>query len=185
MIDSTAGDLQVNQIRGLGRFLRALDSPASWDDQIHTCSGDPRRRVSPLVPPRAANFADFLEPGIRDLVLALIRSWNCTTFTSCEGHPPAESAAASLATVGFLPLTDEELTRLVTRCNRLATAVDLAADHPVALRARQSAVSTDSGDIPVAELWFVPAHNDVPLADYFAALPAAICAAVTDVEGVR
>ena len=158
----------VNRIYGLGTFLESLESGEHFDGPTSNHRLDPRERVCALVPPKAANFRDFLEPGIGPLVVEIIDSWQCTTYTSCEGHPGPVPAPA---TVGILPLDDRQLTDLSRCADRVQRAVAEKVIAAVAFRAGRTIAEPAVGPVPVVELNFHPS-GDWP--SYFAELPGAI-----------
>lgn len=131
------------------------------------------------MPPSASNFADFLEPRIRPLVLAMVDSWACTTFSSCEGHPARGHIPNSAATVGILPLDDHELAQTTVLAERFRgdavhafTAVGIDA---VTCEVDLATVESAAGSFPTVELWFVPdVHSALRWTRYFQQLDQAI-----------
>ncbi|MFD3458318.1 hypothetical protein ACFWVM_01280 [Nocardia fluminea] len=172
-------NIRINRIRGLGHFLRNLHADTRWPEDDSARPDDPRLRGSSLVPPSASNFADFLEPRIRPLVLAVVGSWACTTFSSCEGHPARGHIPASAATVGILPLDCHELARttvLVERFRRNTVNAFIAAGiDTVICEVDFATVESAAGSFPTVEVWFVPdAHSAPRWARYFEQLDQAI-----------
>lgn len=180
--------VRINSVVGLGNFLRGLHTREPWPDEFSPPSGDPRSRISAMVPPTAPNFPDFLELGIRRLVLALVAGWSCTTFTSCAGHPAASGMPAAAATVGILPLDDAEYRRISLRTSRfredVASRFASAVITTVRCDVEFSTAATSFGDLPVIELWFRPVSADVDRPDpaawqrYFTQLDPAVALAV-------
>ena len=65
---------------------------------------------SHIFTPCDAEFEASIEPGVRPIVLAIIRS-GLVTYTSCEGHRYACALPVSECHVGVLPRTRTELRR--------------------------------------------------------------------------
>lgn len=148
---------RVNRAVGFGRFLRSIGETTPWPpDPVD--ESDQRRRTSSMVPPSASNFEDFLEPGIRALVVALVQGWNCTTFSSCQGHLDQIAGVASQATVGIVAADEEELKRLVRLGNELAESISAIGTvmESCQLVAQVNPLETAVGEVPVVELWFIP-----------------------------
>jgi uncharacterized protein len=62
--------------------------------------------------PREELFEASIEPGVRPIVLALVRTGGFVTYTSCEGHR-YDDGSTSECHVGVLPRSREELRRLL------------------------------------------------------------------------
>lgn len=168
---------QVNRATGLGRFLRALHDDAPWPTGAPDAR-DPRQRISSLVPPSAFNFAEFLEPGIRDLVLAVTRDGGLLTYSSCEGHHDPENGVASPASVGFLATDDDEYLRLHAALQRLAESVNagLTTGSACSAAVNEARIESEVGEVPVLDLWFLPRAD---WSSYFRSLPTAISVATS------
>lgn len=160
-----AGNIRINRVSGLGDFLRRLDSEEPYPDikfDAAQSGPDPSSRVSALIPPRAANFVEYLEPGVRSFVRALSGAWDCTTYTSCEGHPPVAGFPAAMRTVGILPLSDDEFRRWTRYGRRLvaeyADSVDPDVGGHVALTLEETRIESAVGLHPAVDITFRPAR---------------------------
>ncbi len=79
---------------------RASNGAISWRASANSLT-------APTLPQWYDGFAQFLEPGIRDLCIFFIRQCGWITYTSCEGHEGI-GAPASLRHVGILPRHSQE-----------------------------------------------------------------------------
>lgn len=87
----------INEASNLLGFLEAWSDPDHERNHIDvedllTPDGritelhDPAPGRGPLVTRHHPRFKALLEPGVRDLVLRLVTTWNLVTYSSCEGH---------------------------------------------------------------------------------------------------
>jgi 2-oxoglutarate-Fe(II)-dependent oxygenase superfamily protein len=151
---------------------------ATWGRFV--ASGTSRRRVR-----KSANSAvgrilscshpEFrlaLEPGVRDVVVALIGSLNCVTYSSCEGHRATPKAPAQWFHVGILARSPKEHTKLLRELHDLADEVNhrIGPDAP-AFRIESRRLNSESNSWPCLDLVIVP--NGLPEATYFSRLPKA------------
>jgi hypothetical protein len=111
----------TNRIDGFAGFVDSWQNPAHPQNltrvRLRTTAygnlnvsgklGDYRGYILSRWHPR---FVDFLEPGIKDLVLVLVEQFHWVTYSSCEGHyygqlghPPVERM------VGICPRSPTEL----------------------------------------------------------------------------
>ncbi|MET7424295.1 hypothetical protein [Dactylosporangium sp. NPDC005555] len=155
---------------GLGAFLRGVDGrvadPAGPGDQ-----GDPATRRGALVPPGAPGFAACLEPGVRDLVLAVLDAWDCLTYSSCEGHPGGGGRSPAPCEIGILPRDDEERHSIERRARRLAASF---ASASVELLYETTPLTSPVGSHPAVQLVFWPKDG---WDSYFARLSGAVAEA--------
>jgi hypothetical protein len=112
----------------------------AWSDQHHRANASPGRFVSgPLghintegaadAPAHSFSrhnprFVESLEPGVRNLVVALINRFDCVTYSSCEGHcDEGWTSLTSLRSVVFLSPSHEDEEELRRGLTELAEAV--------------------------------------------------------------
>ena len=108
------------------------------------------------------SFFDCLEPGVRELVEGLIESWNCITYSSCEGHcstkhQPLRTRCVRLLTTSFISHKG-----IVARAQNLCSEVNNAsADARVVLVSSQASISLAEGfEAPGVDLNFVPTTTE-------------------------
>lgn len=88
----------MNKFNNLRHFLRNWDAPVTEpvvDTEVKTSlfgniniAGDAANgSASYTLTRNDPRFYSFIEPGIRSLVEALIQTFDCITYSSCEGHP--------------------------------------------------------------------------------------------------
>lgn len=75
---------------------------------------------SPTFPKYHRYFKKSLEPGVRELAIALIQKFDCITYSSCQGHFSTPDAAMRPRYVAILPRNEEEYQRLFNILNHLA-----------------------------------------------------------------
>jgi len=110
------------------------------------------------------SFESSIEPGVRDLVLALVREWDCVTYTSCEGHPTQRSVPMRLRHVGLVARSPSEYRKL-ERSLRLLVALTngSGASDSVRLRLLHRVISTDDAvQAPGLDLLFDSSKDSPP-----------------------
>lgn len=123
----------LNDVRGLLGFLRRWDDRTEAGQQLpqqlkRSGVGNINLRGSAdcyhsyLLTRWHPSFELVIEPGVRDLVIALVRHWDCVTYTSCEGHPAQGSVPMRPRHVGLVARSSSEYARLD---RLLRTLVDL------------------------------------------------------------
>ncbi|MGL5192871.1 MAG: hypothetical protein ACRC8Y_04650 [Chroococcales cyanobacterium] len=117
---------------GLKQFI------ASWDDRFieenpaETFRESPLGNIntdgtaacadSPILSKYHRKFKKSIEPGIRDLTIALILKLNCITYSSCQGHYSTSKSQMRPRYVGILP---RDLAEYHSWFEHLKTVADL------------------------------------------------------------
>lgn len=122
---------QVNAVQGMGAFLRSwlggehslLDAtiePTRAETGNINIAGTAWASESLLLSPTDARFQDFIEPGVRALVGAVIgRGW--ISYTSCEGHAYPDGAADERH-VGIVPRNNREAAEILKLWSHIAAS---------------------------------------------------------------
>ena len=124
--------MRVNQLTGLREFLFLWDAPVEAQAKARvpvTEGGEGQINLrgtadSPavIVTRHYPEFEELLEERIKGLVLYLIKTLDCVTYSSCAGHASADGEHLVCgANVGILPRDQFEYQRLRSR---LSTAID-------------------------------------------------------------
>jgi hypothetical protein len=151
-----------NVMSGAGAFVRAWDAAPARPREMplhHGAGGHRNLSGSPtapavIFPRRHPQFEDSLEPGVRELVLALIKRFDCVTYSSCEGHPALDGTVARERAVDILPRDDGEHRRLragLRSCVRYARRPEDGVD----LRLTGEQLDTEEGPMSALGLAFV------------------------------
>lgn len=108
------------------------------------------------------SFESSIEPGVRDLVMSLIRTWDCVTYSSCEGHPPQGSVPRRPRHIGLIARSASEHARLECLLKRLVALTNSSCvDGGFRLRLIQKIVTSDENIEALAlDLLFESAASD-------------------------
>lgn len=173
--------MAVNEASNLLGFLEAWSDPDHERNHMQVASlttaggritglHDPAPGRGPLVAKHHPRFAELLEPGVRDMVLRLVTTWNLVTYSSCEGHQLSDGRIMPWC-VGALDLgnTAFHVLTLLQQSSHAPCAVGQRANlHIERGRLRSAAVT-----VPVAELSIRPAPG-VTWGEYAAVRQAAV-----------
>jgi len=157
----------VNMMEGIQAFLlkwRSQDVPGNHETVAFSCSaygnindsGSPSCLNGPSLTPHHSKFELSLEPGVRALVLLLVRRYGLVTYTSCEGHcyrgldrTPTERH------VGVLPRSATERTRVERLFVTLATTVNSRhGANPAIVELMVHHIADRKVSIPAVDLYF-------------------------------
>lgn len=107
-------------------------------------------------------FARSIEPGVRELVFELIETFDCITYSSCEGHGAHDRPVSySPRHVGIVPRGPEEYGRLLRALSRIASGANReAASKSVAVKVAERALSSDDLSMPCLEILFERTAGD-------------------------
>jgi len=158
---------EINHLSDAGAFLDAADGrPDTRDlEDVRVSAygnlniqGTPYDLRAPAVPPCCDDFDRFIEPGIRDLVLLLVRRWGLLTYTSCEGHryPPQAGLGPQLPHVGWIVRSQRDASvtaELAASARSLSPRLEVLRLVAVV---RDRALDTDDGPLDAAELALLP-----------------------------
>jgi hypothetical protein len=119
---------------------------------------------------RDKEFVESLEPGVRRLVLTLVESFDCLTYSSCEGHRhPTSGGTPSLRHVGILPRNADEYDALIRIISRVASMSNQRfPGGAVKVLVVERVLSSDDLEAPCFEVMFERAKKDWPI--YFSQL---------------
>jgi hypothetical protein len=162
---------RYNGVSGLARFREewdlarrvegTFDNARSEQGHINV-EGSARCLSSVIFTPAAPQFWSALEPGVRPLVILLIDSLDCITYSSCEGHPPTDDGYPMRGRhVGILPRDAADHERLLELLRR-AAAVTEAVPGVVHVEVREDVLASDGVDLPCIDILFVAASYDWP-----------------------
>ena len=113
-----------------------------------------------------------LEPGVREVVLSLIKSLDCVTYSSCEGHRATVRTPMRCSHVGILARSPKEHIRLSRILRGLARRVNHRVGRRApSLRIEERRLDSETSSWPCLDVLFVP--NGLPEETYFARLPGA------------
>lgn len=119
--------------------------------------GTPECGHAAIYTPREERFVASLEPGVRALVMVLVKDLGWITYTSCEGHPRSETAPMRRRNVGLLPRSQAEREQMTALLASAVEAVSRAA--PVAgaeLGVLHHTLDTEEGPRSCIDLVFYP-----------------------------
>lgn len=157
----------INFLSKADSLVRLWNRPAS---QLRTPTGrgdsGPGARIYPRHHP---GFRAALERGVRPLVIALIDSLDCITYSSCEGHPSDARKAFEPVHVGMLSRSRKEHVELQGQLHRItAWANREARQSGVYVTVLQGRLDTDAGSRRCLDLVLAPTTDE---ASYFRAVP--------------
>ncbi len=161
----------INYLNDVEGFIAAWDLPALPAARARHA----RKKVSnaaTIYSRLDPAFYSSLEPGVRDLVLALIKALDCVTYSSCEGHWATSRAPTRLFHVGILVRTPAEHIKFSKELRRLAHHVNRkSGPHAPYLHIDETHLDSESGRWPCFDLFFV--LNGLSEDAYFTELPGA------------
>lgn len=112
-------------------------------------------------------FKKSIEPGVRDLTVALILKFNCITYSSCQGHFSTSDAAMRQRYVAILPRDDNDYRRLLQILQDLANITNAQLpENPVRVVLGSDILESETCTMPGITLFFV-SHQDVTESTYF------------------
>jgi len=154
----------VNSISQLDVFLRNWRKMPEEHELLPVRRG-PRGHVNLTGAPEAPSitftkdhvqFVDSLEEGVRDLVLCIIRTLNCVTYSSCEGHLTEDGTGIFCGRHVAIICNDPE-ERFVLR-QRLENAI-ARVQHPrntMLLTVLEEDLDTETSSLQALNLIFLP-----------------------------
>jgi hypothetical protein len=156
---------------GLKEFI------ASWDDRfveenpaeifresplgnINT-NGTAACADSPILSKYHRKFKKSIEPGVRDLTIALILKLNCITYSSCQGHFSTPKSQMRPRYVGILP---RDLAEYHSLFEQLKTVADLTnaqlPQNPVRVVLTPDTLESENCVMPCFNLFFISQSSD-------------------------
>jgi hypothetical protein len=119
---------------------------------------------SAIFPKYHRYFKKSLEAGIRELAIALIRKYNCITYSSCQGHAATNDAVMRPRYAAILPRTPQEYERFFNLFHHLARLTNQQiADNSVKVAIGNDPVESEEVVMPGITLFFVADHTDEAL----------------------
>jgi hypothetical protein len=164
---------EVNEVDGLVDFLRrwqsreeenraAVPLRTSENGNINV-EGSPQSYSSAIFTRWHASFTDSLEPGVRELVLALIEAWDCITYSSCEGHRSIAGTPWRPRHVRMASRSSAEDQRIGSALDQLVTrtnAPHCGGPGPVLVQRRSTIVGDAGLEMPGWDLVFASTSSD-------------------------
>ncbi|HIK13385.1 MAG TPA: hypothetical protein IGS52_24520 [Oscillatoriaceae cyanobacterium M33_DOE_052] len=112
-------------------------------------------------------FKKSIEPGVRDLTVALILKFNCITYSSCQGHLSTPDAAMRPRYVAMLPRDDNDYRRLFQILQDLADLTNSQLpENPVKVVLGSDILESETCTMPGITLFFVAA-DEISETTYF------------------
>ncbi|MCL2923537.1 MAG: hypothetical protein MGG11_10805 [Trichodesmium sp. MAG_R03] len=121
---------------------------------------------SPIFTKYHRYFKRSIEPGVRDLTIALILKLNCITYSSCQGHFSTEDAGMRQRYIAVMPRDEKEYQHLFNSFNQIAELTkERFPDHPVKVIVGNDNLKSEGKITKCLTLFFVP--NNADEAEYF------------------
>ncbi|MDJ0555335.1 MAG: hypothetical protein QNJ68_13005 [Microcoleaceae cyanobacterium MO_207.B10] len=121
---------------------------------------------SPIFTKYHRYFKRSIEPGVRDLTIALILNLNCITYSSCQGHLSTKDAVMRQRYVAVMPRDEEEYERLFNIFNQIAESTNYHfAKNPVKVVIGNDNLESEGKSTKCLTLFFV--SDDVDESEYF------------------
>jgi hypothetical protein len=156
---------------GLQEFI------ASWDDRFveensaETFRESPLGNIntdgtaacadSPILSKYHRKFKKSIEPGVRDLTIALILKLNCITYSSCQGHFSTSKSQMRPRYVGILP---RDLAEYHSLFEQLKIVADLTnarlPKNPVQVLLTPDTLESENCVMPCFNLFFISKSAD-------------------------
>ena len=125
-------------------------------------TGDPKSCSSFLLTRWHPSFLESLEPGVRELVSQLISSWDCVTYSSCEGHKATNTEPMRMRNVRIGTRSPSEHSKLIRRVAVLCQTVNQSmARCSLRLYGCEANLSLSEGfEAPGVDILFLPESDD-------------------------
>jgi hypothetical protein len=144
--------MPANHIVGLEQLLARWAEP--WDDEAPGPQAGVGVRIYTRSDPR---FLAAIEPGVRELVLVVIRALGYVTYSSCEGHRQLFAARH----VGILPRSDDERREALRVLDTAAQATNATRPHgAVRVLVRRRVVTSEGPPRACVDVVFAARTDD-------------------------
>lgn len=165
----------VNHVTALADFVWRWDHPEAKTIQEEPRQAGPNGQINNEAWPSCSSatiydrhhprFGDALEPGIRQVVIQLIRQLDCITYSSCEGHrAPGPAYRFWPRHTGILPRDEREQRRLARTLLVLAGAANATSGvEAVRIAVRSGVVTSEREARPSLDVVFAAAIEDEDL----------------------
>jgi uncharacterized protein len=107
--------------------------------------------AAPMALPSQEGFWQFVEPGVRDLVDAVITHHGLITYTSCEGHRYPD-AIPDQRHVGILPRNPAEFAALKGLMNEITSEITACMSESAYIFANETVLIDRGSEIPVIDI---------------------------------
>lgn len=155
----------MNHLTGLADLLAAWDGQSDTQGRVPARShglrgeinldGSPTCPSAEIVPRSSPWFEDMIEPGVRSLVLCLTDTCRVVTYSSCEGHPPAQGGRAPFRQVGILP-RDREYRGILVAVTAAARIANAKVESAARVTVIQRDLTSDAGTRRCLDVVFLP-----------------------------
>jgi hypothetical protein len=156
---------------GLRDFINSWDDPFVETHPDEVFRQSPQGHInadgtavcgdSPIFSKYHRYFKRSIEVGVKDLTVALIRKFDCITYSSCQGHRSTFNAVMRPRYVGILPRNQDEFQRLLLSLQLLVNLVNSHFPHsPVVLTLGQDLVESEDLNLPGLTVFFEPVTPD-------------------------
>ncbi|MGL4503059.1 MAG: hypothetical protein ACRCU2_28615 [Planktothrix sp.] len=116
---------------------------------------------SPILSKYDRKFKQAIEPGVRDLTVALILKLNCITYSSCQGHISTSKSQMRPRYVGILPRNLDEYYNLVEQLTTLTELTNAALpQNPVQVVLTPDILESENCVMPCFNLFFISKSAD-------------------------
>ncbi|MGD1808829.1 hypothetical protein ACP6PL_25785 [Dapis sp. BLCC M126] len=121
---------------------------------------------SPIFTKYHRYFKRSIEPGVRDLIIALILKLNCITYSSCQGHFSTKDSAMRQRYVAVMPRNDDEYQQLFNTFNQIAKLTNYQfTENPVKVVVGNDNLESEGKTTKCLTLFFV--SNNANESEYF------------------
>jgi hypothetical protein len=116
---------------------------------------------SPILSKYHRQFKKSIEPGVRDLTIALILKLNCITYSSCQGHTSTPKSAMRPRYVGILPRDRREYQDLFNQLKIWADQTNAQLQtNPVQAVLTPDTLESETCVMPCFNLFFISSSLD-------------------------
>lgn len=116
---------------------------------------------SPILTKYHRYFKRSIEPGVRDLTIALILKLNCITYSSCQGHCSTANTPMRQRYVAVMPRNEEEYQQLFNTFNQIAELTNNHFfDNPVKIVVGNDNLESEGKTTKCLTLFFVSNNGD-------------------------
>ena len=163
----------INFLTDVEGFLAAWGRPvAPIAPAVRRTGRSARKEIGAVYSCSHPAFHLALEPGVREVVLSLIESLDCVTYSSCEGHRATVGTPMRYWHVGIVARSSKEHVKLSRTLHGLARRMNRRVGRgSPSLRIEDGRLDSETGSWPCLDVLLVP--NGLPQETYFARLPAA------------
>lgn len=161
----------MTHFSGLKEFI------ASWDDRFIEANpteifresplgnintdGTAACADSPILSKYHRKFKKSIEPGVRDLTVALILKYNCITYSSCQGHFSTSKSQMRPRYVGILPRDVDEYEYFVDQLITLTELTNAVLPrNPVQVVITPDILESENCVMPCLNLFFISQSAD-------------------------